>query len=422
MAALVPVAVQGAETDYQAVQRNAMAMARSGQFPQAIADLEKILEQHPDDRRTRRDLMAVYAWSGNCRRSLKLYRQFKRDEVDDRVSITVVTGCLIKEERYREASTLLKVARQKYAYDRKILDLDIKARAELKKKKLWYTQNGIELGSSDIGGNRVVFESELARELNDSTSLVARLILAHEYDPAFGTGNLKRLGAGFEHRFYGGVSWRAEASANIDGKTDPGLDSRLEYPVNDKLEVSAEYTTYAEDISLPAIGTGITSDRFSVNSEFHNEGYAFEGTASVRQYRFSDSNLRQGASVDLSYAYSRRDEHWRRVGLEIDHETNTYLGATYFNPADGNSMVAYHSWEIPGKSKRFRHADKLTLKAGMYAQAGYSTEAIAEIAYEQDFSLSDDSSISASYSLASNVYDGVREADAIVAFSYERSF
>jgi len=355
-------------------------------------------------------------------REMPPLRQFKHDEVDDRVSITAVAGCLIKDERYREASALLKIARQKYAYDRKILDLDIKARAELQKKKPWYNRNEVELGGSDIGGNRVIFESALARELNDSTSLTARLKLAHEYDPAFGTGSLKRLGVGFEHRFYSGINWRAEASANIEGETDPGLGNRLEYPVNENLEVSAEYTTYADDISFPAIGAGITSDRFRIKSEFHNEGYAFKGEASVRQYRFSDSNLRQGASVDLSYAYSRVDERWRRIGMEIDHETNTYPGATYFNPTDGNSMLVYHSWEIPGKSKRIRHADKLTLKAGLYAQAGYNSEAISEILYEQDFSLSGDSSISVSYSLASNVYDGVREADAIVAFSYERSF
>ncbi|MDX5151833.1 MAG: hypothetical protein R3188_05095, partial [Acidiferrobacterales bacterium] len=218
------------------------------------------------------------------------------------------------------------------------------------------------------------------------------------------------------------LNWRAEVSANIEGDTDTGLGSRLEYPFSDNLKASAEYVTYAGDISLPAIGLGITADRFRLKSEFHSDDWAFKGSASAAQYRFSDTNLRQQASVDLSYAYSRVDEKWRRVGIAIDHETNTYAAATYYNPSDANSVVVYHSWEIPGRSKRVKHNDKLTLKAGVVAEAGYNTAAISEALYEQKFEVSEDSSISISYSLASNVYAGVRETDATVAFSYERSF
>lgn len=417
----------GAQADalspnYQILQRNAMAMARSGEYPQAIAILEKIHKQHPDDKRIKRDLMAVYFWAGDCRHSIGLYRQFNRDDIDDRVSLAAVGSCLIKDERYLEANAILTPAREKYAYDRKILDLYLKTRQQLTKVKPWYNYNGIELGASDIGGHAYAFESELSRDINDATSLFARLKLAHEHDPAFGDGSLKRLGAGFEHRFYNDLNWRAEASANIEGNTDPGLGSKLEYAYSDNLKLIADYVTYAGDISLPAIGTGITSDRFRFSTEFHNDGYAFKGSASAAQYRFSDSNLRQDASVDLSYAYSRVDERWRRIGLAIDHETNTYAAATYYNPSDINSILVYHSWEIPGKSKRIKHEDRLTLKAGVNAQAGFGTDAISEFLYEQKFPLSEDSSIAVSYSLASNVYDGARETDAVMSFSFERSF
>jgi len=408
--------------EYQIVQRNAMALARSGEYQQAIPALEKIFREHPGDNRIKRDLMAVYSWAGDCRKSLRLYRQFKRDDIDDRVSVAAAAQCLVKDERYIEANAILTPAREKYGYDRKILDLYLETRAKLEKKKPWYNYNGLELSGSDIGGNGIVFESELSRELNDATSLFTRLRLAHEHDPAFGDGSLKRLGAGFEHRFYNGLNWRAELSANIEGNTDVGLGSRLEYPFSDKLNASAEYVTYADDISLPAIGLGITADRFRLKSEFHSDDWAFKGSASAGQYRFSDSNLRQQASVDLSYAYSRVDERWRRVGLAIDHETNTYAAATYFNPGDANSVLVYHSWEIPRQSKRIKHKDKLTLKAGVVAQAGFTTEAISEALYEQNFELSEDSSIAVSYSLASNVYDGARETDATIAFSFERSF
>ena len=409
-------------SNYQILQKNAMAMARSGEYPQAIASLERILQQHPEDKRIKRDLMAVYAWAGDCRRSIALYRQFNRDDIDDRVSIAAIADCLIKDERYLEANAILTPAREKYAYDRRILDLYLQVRQQLARHKSWYNYNGVELSGSDIGGNAIVFESELSREVSDATSLFTRLKLAHEHDPTFGDGSLKRLGVGFEHRFYNGINWRAEASANIAGELSPGLGSRLEYAYSDNVKVSGEYVTYAGDISLPAIGLGITADRFRLRSEFHNDGYAFKGSASAGQYRFSDSNLRQDISVDLSYAYSRVDERWRRVGLAIDHETNTYAGATYFNPGDGNSVLVYHSWEIPGKSKRIKHADRLTLKAGIYAQSGFTTEAISEALYEQKFELTEDSSIAVSYSLASNVYDGVRETDAAVALSFERSF
>ena len=408
--------------EYQIIQRNAMALARSGEYQQAIPTLEKILKEHPGDNRTKRDLMAVYSWAGKCRKSLRLYRQFKRDDIDDRVSIAAVAQCLVNDERYLEANAILTPAREKYGYDRKILELYLETRSKLEKKKPWYNYNGLELDASDIGGNGIIFESELSRELNDATSLFTRLKLAHEHDPTFGDGSLKRLGAGFEHRFYNGLNWRAELSANIEGDTDTGLGSRLEYPFSDNLKASAEYVTYAGDISLPAIGLGITADRFRLKSEFHNDDWAFKGSASAGQYRFSDTNLRQQVSVDLSYAYSRLDEKWRRVGLAVDHETNTYAAATYFNPSDANSILVYHSWEIPGRSKHIKHKDKLTLKAGVVAQAGFATAAISEALYEQNFELSEDSSIAVSYSLASNVYDGARETDAAITFSFERSF
>jgi tetratricopeptide (TPR) repeat protein len=408
--------------NYQILQKNAMAMARSGEYPPAIAILEKILQQHPQDKRVKRDLMAVYSWTGDCRHAFSLYRQFSRDDIDDRVSIAAISDCLIKDERYLEANALLTPAREKYGYDRKILDLYLQARQQLAEHKHWYNYNGLEVSGSDIGGDAISFESELSREVSDATSLFARIKLAHEHSPTFGDGTLKRLGAGFEHRFYNGIFWRSEASANLEGAANSGLTNRLEYAYNDNVKVSGEYTTFAEDISLPAIGLGITSDRFQIGSEFHNDGYAFKGSVSAAQYQFSDSNLRQDVSVDLSYAYSRVDERWRRIGLAIDHETNTYAAATYYNPSDANSVVVYHSWEIPGRSKRVKHNDKLTLKAGVVAEAGYNTAAISEALYEQKFEVSEDSSISISYSLASNVYAGVREADATVAFSYERSF
>ena len=427
-AGIIFLAISGnvrAETslpEYQIIQRNAMALARSGEYQQAIPTLEKILKEHPGDNRTKRDLIAVYSWAGECRKSLRLYHQFKRDDIDDRVTIAAAAQCLVNDERYLEANAILTPAREKYGYDRKILELYLETRSKLEKKKPWYNYNGLELDASDIGGNGIIFESELSRELNDATSLFTRLKLAHEHDPTFGDGSLKRLGAGFEHRFYNGLNWRAELSANIEGDTDTGLGSRLEYPFSDNLKASAEYVTYAGDISLPAIGLGITADRFRLKSEFHNDDWAFKGSASAGQYRFSDTNLRQQVSVDLSYAYSRLDEKWRRVGLAVDHETNTYAAATYFNPSDANSILVYHSWEIPGRSKHIKHKDKLTLKAGVVAQAGFATAAISEALYEQNFELSEDSSIAVSYSLASNVYDGARETDAAITFSFERSF
>jgi len=408
--------------EYQIIQRNAMALARSGEYQQAIPILEKILREHPEDNRTKRDLMAVYSWAGKCRKSLRLYRQFKRNDIDDRVSVAAVAQCLIKDERFLEANAILTPAREKYGYDRKILDLYLETRARLDKKKPWYNFTGVELGASDIGGHAYVLESELSRDINDSTSLFTRLKIGEENDPTFGYGNLKRLGVGFEHRFYNRLNWRAELSANIEGNTDTGLGSRLEYPFGENLNASAEYVTYADDISLPAIGLGITADRFRLKSEFHNDDWAFKGSASAAQYRFSDTNLRHQASVELSYAYSRVDERWRRIGVAIDHETNTYAAATYFNPSDANSILVYHSWEIPGRSKRIKHKDKLTLKAGVVAQAGYTTEPITEAMYEQSFELSEDSSLAVSYSIASNVYDGARETDAAITVSYERSF
>jgi len=416
------IAADVSAPNYEILQKNAMAQARSGEYDQAIPVLESIVRKHPDDRRSKRDLLAVYSWAGKCRGTFRLYHQFKSYEIDDPVTLAAVGSCLIKDERYLEANRVLTPAREKYSYDRKILDLYLNVRKQLATYKPWYSYSGIEAGASDIGGNAVSFESELSRDITDGTSLFARIKLAHEHDPAFGDGTLKRLGTGFEHRFYSGLHIRTELSGNLEGPVDTGIGAKLDYPISDTFKVSSNYVTYAENISLPAIGLGITADRFGLGADFHSDDWTFKGSASAAQWRFSDTNLRQDASLDVSYAYSTVDKHWRRIGLAIDHETNSYAGASYFNPSDANTIVAYHSWEIPFDTARIKHSDKLTLKAGIVAQAGFGTEAISEAAYEQKFQISDNASIGLNYSLASNVYDGARETDATVSFSFERSF
>ena len=115
---------------------------------------------------------------------------------------------------------------------------------------------------------------------------------------------------------------------------------------------------------------------------------------------------------------------WMQNGVEqvLRSITKPILTQRQLTSTRAMPILLYHSWEIPGQSKRIKHNDKLTLKAGVVAQAGFGTDAVSEALYEQNFELTEDSSIAVSYSLASNVYDGARETDAAITFSYERSF
>ena len=418
----LPASAATVKSSSVALQKNSMAMARSGQYQQAIDNLNALLESSPGDRSLKRDLLVVHAWAGQCKKSLHVYRALQPVGSNDRDLVHAVASCLIAEEFYLKAISVLTPAVRKYRHDRALQDLYNKARTAHEQKKLWFSYNGGNYSASDAGGFKTAVESEISRKLNDELTIYARLNLVREHDPVLADGELNRLGVGVDYRVVNGLVLREELSGSLSGNANTGVLSKIEYGYSERVSYSAEYATYAEDIPLPAIAQNIYSDRLKLGASFNSDGYVLEGTAYIWQYRFSDSNLRQGATVDTAFAYHRQENRWRRIGMTINHESNSLTGPAYFNPSDANTVVAYHVMELPRKTGFKKHLDVLTIKAGIYAQAGFASEFISELMYEQKYTLTDNSWLELGASVASNVYDGARETESSLRFSYARSF
>lgn len=408
--------------DKSAIQRNARALANNGNAGEAIESLRALRKHYPDDPTIQRDLLIVYGAAENCPQVLRLYGQLPPVLARERAVISATATCLIDNEFYLRAIAVLTPAVRQNPNDQAIRELYVNARAKHDGRPRWFTYNGVEAGPSDIGGSKASLESELSRQLDDYTSVYARLNFTQEHDPILADGSFQRIGVGVDRKTISGFKFRGEVSSSIDGTGNTGYLLATEYAHSNRLTLRGSYTSYAEDIPLPAIAIGVYSDRVEVGASFNSDDWVYEGSAAYRSYGFSDSNRRQTVDTDLGFAYSRQPDRWRRVGITINHEQNTLSGAAYFNPSDANTVLVYHSWEIPRQSRFKQLQDKFTVKAGLYAQAGYSSDYIGELLYERKYTLSDHSWIELGASLASNLYDGVRETDTTLQASYSREF
>jgi len=408
--------------DRTAIQRNALALANNGNADEAIQSLRSLRKRYPDDPTIQRDLLVVYGAAENCPQVLRLYGSLPAAQAKERAVVSATAACLIDNEFYLRAIAVLTPATRHYPNDQAIRELYANARAKHDQQPRWFTYNAVEAGPSDIGGSKASLESELSRHLDDYTSLYARLNFTQEHDPILADGSFQRIGIGVDRKTISGFKLRGEVSSNIDGTGNTGYLLATEYAHSNRLTLKGSYTSYAEDIPLPAIAIGIYSDRLELATSFSSDDWVYEGSAGYMSYSFSDGNRRQTIDADLGFAYSRQPDRWRRVGMTINHEQNSLSGAAYFNPSDANTVLVYHSWEIPRQSRFKQLQDKFTVKAGLYAQAGYSSDYIGELLYERKVSLSDHSWIELGASLASNLYDGIRETDSTLRASYSREF
>ena len=416
------VAIADTASDRLARQRNAIAVARTGNHQDAIRELEALHKLAPDDVSIRQDLIQVYAWSGNCPHALRLYRTIEQGVLREPSLALAVADCLRESEFPVKSITVLTPALHDNPGDQDLKESYQQSRQEVAKSRPWFSYSGIEARTADIGSQETRFETELSRTFSEETKAYVRALLSSGIDPVLPDGSMNRVGVGVQHRLIGGLQFKGEVSSGIGAPANPAWLIRIDSARTERLSVHGEYTSYSEEIPLPAAAQNITADRLGAGMEYHSSGFEFEGSLDIFRSLFSDGNLRKGVNTNMGYAYSRVPDRWRRIGLEIEHEDNSLAGPAYFNPTDGNRVVVFHSTEFPFKTRFKRHIDILTIKAGLYAQAGFGSAYIAEARYQRKYDLTDHSSLEWSASLGSNVYDGVRETDSILQFSYSRSF
>jgi len=408
--------------DQLARQRNAIAVARTGNYPAAIKELEALRKLAPADASIRYDLIRVNAWSGNCPRALRLYRAVANQRLTESSLTLAVSDCLKADEFPARSLAVLSPALQRSPNDQALRKSYQQAQEDIAKSNPWFSYTGVEARHSDKGSRETRFETELSKSFSEATKGYVRALLFSGIDPVLPDGDLRRVAVGVQHRRIGGLQLKGEVSGGTGYTTNAGWLLRVDSAHSERLTVHGEYTSYNEEVPLPAVAQNITADRFAAGVDYHSSGYEFEGSWNLFRSTFSDSNLRNGVSTNLGYAYHRVPDRWRRVGLELEHEDNSLAGPAYFNPTDANRITVFHSMEFPFRSRFKSHVDTLTIRAGIYAQAGYRSEYVSEARYLQKYTLTDHSWLEWSASIGSNVYDGARETETALQFSYARSF
>jgi len=408
--------------DQLARQRNAIAVARTGNYPAAIKELESLRKLAPADVSIRYDLIRVNAWAGNCPRALRLYRAVADQRLTESSLALAVSDCLKAEEFPTRSLAVLSLALRRSPNDQVLRKSYQQAQEDIAKSKPWFSYTGAEAKQSDKGFQDTRFETELSKSFSEATKGYVRALLFSGIDPVLPDGDLRRVAVGVQHRRIGGLQLKGEVSGGTGYTTNAGWLLRVDSAHSERMTVHGEYRNYSEEVPLPAVAQNITADRLAAGVDYHSSGYEFEGSLSLFRSIFSDSNRRNGISTNLGYAYHRVPDRWRRIGLELEHEDNSLAGPAYFNPADANRITVFHSMEFPFESNFKSHVDTLTFWIGIYAQSGYRSEYVSQLRYLQKYALTDHSWLEWSAPLASNAYDGVRETETALQFSYARSF
>ena len=97
--------------------------------------------------------------------------------------------------------------------------------------------------------------------------------------------------------------------------------------------------------------------------------------------------------------------------LELAQSSNTLAPTVYYNPLSATSLIGGYKYLWVVDSQYQRHTNDIYLWAGLYDQQTYGSAPIYGVRYQQSYQFTDDYSLNWFVSLASQVYDGGREAE-----------
>ncbi|MDX3893305.1 poly-beta-1,6 N-acetyl-D-glucosamine export porin PgaA [Pusillimonas sp.] len=232
------------------------------------------------------------------------------------------------------------------------------------------------------------------------------------------------------HWFRGGAEWRsrgltaeAEVSSNHYGR-GAKIGARIQgaYDLSDQWQIGGQVAFRSRETPLKALANDITSNRLDAYVRWRaNERREWSLTLSPS--RFSDGNRRiEGAVAGRERLYTA--PHLKLDGhLEVSASHNTHQETPYFNPRADLSVLP----SLSLTHTLYRRYDtvlehRFMLGAGIYAQRGYGSGAIATAGY--GIRVRFDEKLEAGISIAgiSRPYDGVREREARIMFDLQLRF
>jgi biofilm PGA synthesis protein PgaA len=384
---------------------SAMALAYTGRPVAAQRKLQILVDRAPLNSVLRHNLAMTMLWSGLPEHALEEFEMALVVNPSSAGSILGRAQTLQTLHRYNEAEKIIQNLSERYPENKHVSH----AVRDFQLSQGWKITCEIETGESR--------EASLnTPENRGKLYLYARLqkkhcrpylhLFAQQSDVEGKTLWARGFGAGVrvttEHRF----TVNTECRRLTHDTTDTGLMISTQFNPNDSWQLEARFDNSSYDLPLKA-----------VHAELHGWSAGFSATCRAHDY--------QSAACSLSYMEmtdgNRREElqcrGLRRLFKGIRYGVTGIIGmygsrnsaqnAQYFNPEKDFSAEIEFRQELE-HTRRYQHAlvHRLTIMGGGYWQTLYPGKWIARAAYEQEWTLSDATSVTCGLRWARRVFDG----------------
>ncbi|MFC0677856.1 poly-beta-1,6 N-acetyl-D-glucosamine export porin PgaA [Lysobacter korlensis] len=259
------------------------------------------------------------------------------------------------------------------------------------------------LGSRDVAAGVEAHSALLADKW--------RVLLRSEHrraDFADQRGRLHRNDIGVQYA-YRGLNAAALVGRATDGLGGTGATATLSTRLDDHWTVGAELRRNDAGASLQARAAGITADSARVNASYRrHESAAISFGAS--RFRYDDGNRVDAVDVSASRRWIS-EPHLTVAGLvDFDASRASRDDAPYFNPARAATLgfgidvdrIAWRRYE-----RHFRH--RLAASAGVQWQDGFGTAWVPALRYGHEWQFAPARGLEYGLSWSRPVYDGQRE-------------
>lgn len=413
-----PIWLGKASSPYRRENPNKLLADTTAALVEAFADnlssaqlqIEKLVNNAPNNAELRSEQASIYLWRGWPHRA--------RDEYQ--LALGINPQNLGVQAGQGEALLALADYRGAHQTLQKLQQYNMARPPVRRLMRHWQLHNMRQL-RVETGYNKSSGSQEGSRDLTLDAWLYARpwkyryrpFVHSHLASSRFpeGTENFKRLGIGVEYRTPV-LELVSELNRDIDSSVNPGLSLQSLWKPDDHWRLGASYDSNSNDIPL----RGRFNEDIDGWSAGIDAGYYFHESRRIEtglQYLdFSDGNTRKSAHANL-FQRLISHPHYKLEGMTALYGSrNSRKNAPYFNPHRDlsfditltNEWLQYRHYE-----RAFRH--RLATTLGVYDQSSFGSNLSWMMRYEQQWNANDRFELRYGVAYDRKIYDGAAEHD-----------
>ncbi|WP_397473317.1 poly-beta-1,6 N-acetyl-D-glucosamine export porin PgaA [Pusillimonas sp.] len=389
---------------------------------QAQESLEELVTQAPGHSGLRSTLAQVYLARGWPRRAEQELKLAETHTPRALIVITEQAKTAMALQEWRQAELLIADAAAREPENSHVQRL-VKDWELHNKRELRITANRGLASDSPVVGDRAM----------GVDTVIYSAPIGYNWRGFAGAGLAKAEFDDFDadyHWFRAGAQWRsrsltaeAEASSHHYGQgAKMGARLQADYDLNDQWRIGGQAAFRSRETPVKALANNITSNRLDAYVNWRASERR-EWRLSLSPSRFSDGNRRIEAAVAGRERLYTAPHLKLDAQLDVSASHNTLQEAPYFNPRADLSVLP----SLSLTHTLYRRYDtvfeqRFMLGAGVYAQRGYGSGAIATVGYGLRMRLDEKLDAGISIVGVSRPYDGVREREARIMFDLQLRF